>query len=196
MDWLEAMVAVATMFDAEFCPDPIPVGYQAALVYAGGSSAAHPWEPSELALVAHLPRLPTWVPTPGQDDPVAAAEAFLTWLADHGVPAVRPGTDVHQLVMWDMETGQDTNARWLKQAADRMAKEGYFNLVYGSISTLFQLPPRSGYMVANPTNEAHMYLRPDVAGTQWTFNKPTTGGKIDIWALLREIVHQFWQPAR
>jgi len=196
MQWLEAMVEVASMFDAEFCPDPVPVGYDAALVYAGGSSAAHAWDTAELARVAHLPRLPTWVPTPGVDDPVAAAEAFIGWLAEHEVAAVNPVNGVHQLVMWDMETGQDSNHRWLKAAADRMAKSGYFNLVYGSISTLFALPARSGYMVANPTGVEHMYLRPEVGGTQYTFNKPTSGGKIDMWALMRELVHQFWQPAR
>lgn len=196
MEWLEAMIDTASMFDAEFCPDPIPAGYDAALVYAGGSSAAHPWEPAELALVAHLPRLPTWVPTAGTDDPQAAAEAFLAWLSDHGVPAVNPVTGAHQLVMWDAETGQDMNHRWFKQACDHMSSAGYFNLVYGSISTLFALPARSGYMVANPTGAPHMYLRPEVAGTQYTFNKPTQGGKIDQWALVREIVHQFWQPAR
>src|SRR5215472_7517315 len=155
IEWVPGLVPVVKGFDAAHCPDPVPAGYEWCMVYAGGTSATHAWEQAELALVRHLPRLPVWVPTPGSDDPVNAAQLFVAWLKAHNVPPVRGGE--HTRVMWDMETGREPDPEWLKKAASVLALAGYFNLVYGSIDTLFGQPARSGYVVANPTNVLHMY---------------------------------------
>lgn len=192
--WTQGYVEVLPVFDAEHCPDPLPADFRACLVYAGGSSAAHAWDQAELDRVAHLPRLPVWVPTPGHDAPLAAADQFLAWLAAHNVPSTgqNGGQPVH--VMWDMETGQEPDAHWLNRAADRLAEHGYWNLVYGSTSTLFGQPARDGYIVANPTGAPHMFAHPQVKGTQYAFNVKTAGGAIDESLFTVELVHQLWMP--
>lgn len=193
--WLSGYVEVLQGFDAAHCPNPIPGGYRWAMVYAGGSSATHAWTQAELDRVKHLPRLPVWVPTPGDEDPVSVADEFLAWLAGHKVPPISaaPHRPVH--VMWDMETGQEPDAAWLNRAADRMAAHGYWNLVYGSISTLFAQPVRAGYIVANPTGQPHMYAHPGARGTQWADNVKIPGGLIDQDVLDRDTVGQLWMPA-
>lgn len=192
--WTQGYVEVLEAFDAEHCPDPLPAGYRACLVYAGGSSAAHAWDDAELARVAHLPRLPCWVPTPGHEGPLEAADQFLAWLRAHGVPtqAEAGGRPVH--VMWDMETGKEPDAQWLNRAADQLASAGYWNVVYGSTSTLFGQPARDGYIVANPTGQPHMFPHPQVKGTQYEFDVRTPGGLIDrnLWAV--EFINQLWMP--
>lgn len=192
--WTPAFVEVVSAFDAAYCPDPVPPGYGACLVYAGGSSATHAWDDAELARVAHLPRLPTWVPTPGHEGPLAAAEALLAWLAAHKVPPVDPRTGQHTHVLWDMETGKEPDAPWLNAAADRVAKDGYWNLVYGSLSTLFGQPSRDGYCVANPTGQPHMFMRPHVKMTQYAFDVAVPGGTIDQSLITAELARQLWLP--
>lgn len=192
--WLSGYVEVDPGFDAAHCPDPVPSGYKWAMVYAGGSSATHAWDEAELHRVNQLPRLPVWVPTPGRDDPLKAADAFLAWLTAHHVPPISaaPHRPVH--VMWDMETGKEPDAAWLNKAADRVAAHGYWNLVYGSISTLFGQPARSGYIVANPTNQPHMYPHAGARGTQWAEDVKVPGGLIDQDVLDRFLVGQLWMP--
>jgi len=171
------------------------------MVYAGGSSAAHEWTSSELALVKHLPRLPVWVPTPGSEDPAKAASGFAEWLRGHHVPPVNRYGE-HMRVMWDLETGKEPDPQWLKRAADHLQKQtGMWNVVYGSISTLFGQPARSGYIVANfpsppAVGQAHLYQRPNVVGTQYSAEVPVPGGVIDENVFTAELVHQIWQPAR
>lgn len=194
--WTPAYVQVASMFDAETCPDPVPDHYDACMVYAGGSSAAHAWSEAELARVAHLPRLPVWVPTPGHEGALAAADAFLAWLTEHGVPGRAHAQDRPVHVMWDMETGKEPDAAWLDKAADHLAKHGYWNLVYGSTSTLFGQPARDGYVVANPTGQPHMFQRAHVRATQYAFDVHVPGGIIDQTLITRELVNQLWTPAQ
>lgn len=191
--WLEGFVEVQTGFDAEHCPVPVPAGFAWCMVYAGGSSAAHAWSPAELAAVAHLPRLPVWVPTPGSETPLAAAAGFREWLAAHGVP-----TPVH--VMWDMEAGRQAgdDPHWLNQAADDLAQHGALNLVYGATGTLFDvtrpMPRRDGYVVADPTGVPHLYPRAGVRATQFAFDVRERGGLIDETAMERDLVRGLWQP--
>jgi len=185
--WTPGYVEVEHGFDAEFCPDPVPSGYQWCMVYAGGSSAAHPWDSAELARVAHLPRLPVWVPTPGTDNPVTAAAELMAWLRGHKVPA---GTHV----MWDMETGQEPDPQWLGKAADAVRKAGWLNLIYGSVSSIFGQPRRDGYVVANPTGQPHMYAAANVRATQYSFNVTEPGGQIDQDLMAVDLVRQLWKP--
>lgn len=192
--WVPGEVEVQLVFDAETCPDPIPPGYVGCMVYAGGSSAAHAWEQAELDRVAHMPRLPVWVPTPGRDDPAAAAAELLAWLKGHGVEPVNPRNGQRVHVMWDMETGKEPDAAWLDQAASHVAAGGYWNWVYGSISTLFGQPARDGYVVANPTGQIHMYLHPQAVATQFQFEVAVSGGTIDRSAFTRAALGSFWLP--
>lgn len=196
MTWLVGYVDTVEMFDAERCPDPVPAGYPACLVYAGGTAAAHAWDEAERARVAHLHNLPTWVPNPAVDDPTAAAEAFVVWLIDNAYTPVVDGTDEHQAVLWDMETAGHADARWLDKACDHLAAAGYWNLVYGSTSTLFGLPERDGYVVADPTGAPHMYLHPAARATQHTWNVHVAGGTIDESAAAKDLLRQLRQPAR
>lgn len=193
--WLPGYVDCTEGADAEFCPDPLPADAAWWMVYAGGSSAGHAWDAQELARVAHLPRLPVWVPTPGSEDPVRVADEFLTWLHDHSVPLLDPATGERLRVMWDMERGKTPDPVWLNKAADHLHAAGVRSLVYGSVDTLFRQPPRAGYCVANPTGSVHMYPRPEVVLTQWIFDVVTPGGTIDRSAATTQLVRQMWQPA-
>lgn len=193
--WLEGYVEAQLGFDAAHCPNPVPPGYRWCMVYAGGSSATHAWDDQELQLVAHLPRLPVWVPTPGSDNPHTAAEQLIDWLAAHGVPAATQPTDPRVHVMWDMETGKEPDPTWANLAADDLDQAGYSNLVYGSKATLFGQPRRDGYVVADPTGVAHLYPRPGVRATQYAFDVQTPGGTIDQDAMERDLVSGLWLPA-
>lgn len=193
--WLPGMIDVVAAFDARTCPDPVPPGYAACMAYAGGSSASHAWDDAELGRVAHLPVLPTWVPTPGHEDPLEVANQFLTWLGDHQVPPVNESTGEHVHVLWDMETGQEPDAAWLTKAADRLSAHGYFNLVYGSTSTLFSQPARDGYIVAQPSGVPHLTLRPRVRGTQYEWNVDVPGGVIDRNVWDRQLLRGLWLRA-
>src|SRR5215470_12120305 len=94
--WVPGFVECLAMFDAAHCPDPVPTGYDVAAVYAGGSSATHAWSQAELDRVAHLLRLPVWVPTPGHENPEHVAGEFVVWLREHGVPnSQEAGHPVH-----------------------------------------------------------------------------------------------------
>src|SRR6516225_4897392 len=149
MEWLTAVIEADPGFDAAYAPDPIPRGFGWCMVYAGGSSATHAWDQAEIdrAVAAGLRLLPVWVPNPGHDDPVLAAEGFAAWLIEHHAPQGTP-------LLWDMETAGAASAGWLNRACDITAAgsgRAALNLVYGSTGTLFGLPARSGYFPADPT---------------------------------------------
>jgi len=196
--WVPGYVECEPGFDAEFCPDPVPSGYSWCMVYAGGSSAAHVWTAAELARVAHLPRLPVLVPTPGVDVPETAAAEFLDWLQ---AEQVSPGNQfgVRQLVLWDLETGKagGDDPGWYKTAANLLAARGYDNASYGSVDTLFgaqPLPIRSGFVVADWTGTPHLYQAAGVLGTQYATDVETSGGAIDISVLSSAAMGQLWRP--
>jgi hypothetical protein len=93
-----------------------------------------------------------------------------------------------------METGKEPDPDWLTVAADDVRAAGYRNMVYGSVSTLFGQPQRSGYVVANPTGVVHMYPVANVQGTQWKFDQPVPGGTIDEDVLAKFAVQELWLP--
>lgn len=183
----------AYMFDAAFCPQPIPPGFAACQIYAGGSSAERPsgWSSHELRLVRHLPKLIVWVPTPGLDNPRQAAGDFLRWLESHQVKPITPSGD-HIRLMCDAETGKEPDPGFVNTFADYLAAAGYWNLVYGSASWLFGQPKRSGYCVADPTGEPHMYDHAGVVLTQYAWNIQTPGGKIDADLFDKGILEKLW----
>lgn len=192
--WLEAIEDCRPMFDAAYLPRPVPEGFEAVLVYSGGTAATHAWPDADVEAVAHLHQLPAWVPDPTHDDPEAAAEQFLAWLEAHGFTPIVEGTGEHQHVMWDMETAGAADARWLNRACDHMARAGFWNLPYGSKSTLFQLPPRDGYYVADWTDRPHMTLSPDVKITQYQARVAVQGGEIDLDMVVASLLRSLRRP--
>jgi hypothetical protein len=192
--WLSGYVECQPGFDAARCPDPVPSGYKWCMVYAGGSSATHAWDAAELARVEHLPRLPVWVPTPGTDDPVASARGFLAWLQAHGVPSIldAPHRPVH--VLTDLETGTLPDPKWVNAYCDVLAAAGYWNLLYGSLSTILAQPRRSGYVTADWTGQPHLTQHAGVRGTQFRNDVRVPGGTIDLSVLDALVADQLWMP--
>jgi hypothetical protein len=196
--WVPGLVHCAQSFDAAHCPDPAPTGYEGALVYAGGSSAAHAWTRQEIARAAAVVKwlLPTWVPTPGTDNPKAAGTEFVNWLNNHKVPdSTKAGHQVH--LLWDLETGVEPDPPWVNAACKVTADAGWYNLIYGSVSWLFQQPERSGYWVAGfpaPGNPQppYMYRHINVKATQYAANVKVKGGVIDKSLVSVELANQMW----
>lgn len=193
-EWVPADVDTVRAFDAMFCPQTVPAGYAAALGYAGGSSAARAWTDEEWARVSHLARMPIWVPTPGLDNPLQAAIEFAAVLERLGVPPAWRNGGRHVRVLWDLETGREPDPRWLDRAADRLRSAGYFSVSYGSPSWAFGQPRRAGYLPANPTGEPHLYLHPDVVGTQYEWDKAVPGGVVNSSLLTVDLVRSLWLP--
>ena len=192
--WVPGLVHCVQSFDAAHCPDPAPTGYEGALVYAGGSSATHAWTAEEIARAAGVVKwlLPVWVPTPGTDDPVTAGRDFVAWLKAHNVPTSTEAE--HQVhLLWDLETGKEPDAAWADQACRVTTKAGWNNLIYGSLSVIFQQPVRNGYFVADPTGQPHMYHHQDVKATQYAFNVKVRGGVIDQSLVSVELANQMWR---
>jgi hypothetical protein len=176
------MMATALGFDAAECPDPVPQeinGMRVAWceVYIGGSSAFRTWTDAEIARVAHLPKLPVWVPTPGSDNPRQAAGACLTALRAHGVPAF---ASPYRAVMVDLETGIEPDPGWLGLFRDRILAGGYDTMPYGSTAWIFGYPKYTGYIVADYTGKPVLYPHPGVAGTQYAAEVPVPGGTVDL----------------
>ncbi len=194
MGWVEAEVDTAPVWDASHCPNPLPDGYAACMGYLGGSSAAHEWTNEEWDAVRHMPRLPVWVPTPGVDNPRQSALACVRRLAELGVPRADQQGGRHVTVLWDLETGTEPDPGWANHAADVLLAHGYFNLIYGSTAWIFGNPSRAGYVVADPTGSAHMYLHPDVSGTQYAWGIQTAGGAIDASLFTLDAIAKFWRP--
>lgn len=183
------------VWDAEYCPDPLPDGFDACMIYIGGSSAAHIWDDDELARVAHLPRLPVWVPTPGQENPRQVALQVDRRLTDLGIPR-GPQPDGEKVgVMWDMETGREPDPRWLNIAAATLTRRGRANLPYGSRDTLFAEPPRAGYVVATDDHNPELYPHVHSIANQYWFDLDTPGGLIDVSVFTRASLRYFWHPA-
>jgi len=191
--WVPGQVHCVQSFDAEHCPDPAPTGYEGALVYAGGSSAAHAWTDKEIARAAAVVKwlLPVWVPTPGTDDPVKVGKEFVAWLTAHKVPTSTVAEHPVHLV-WDLETGKEPDAAWADQACRVTTNAGWYNLIYGSLNVIFHQPVRDGYFVANPTGQPHMYDHRDVKATQYAFDVKVPGGVIDQSLVSVELANQMW----
>lgn len=184
----------AQVWDAEDCPDPIPDGYDACMIYVGGSSAAHVWTDEELARVAHLPRLPVWVPTPGQDNARAVALEVKERLRVLGVPRYRQDTGERVAVMWDLERGTLPDPGWVRTVCNHLAADGWSNLIYGSTSWVFQEPPRDGYVVATNDGINEVYPHAHAVANQYRFDLEVPGGTIDVSCFNRDTLARFWHP--
>lgn len=182
------------VWDRSHCPDPLPDGYGACGVYIGGSSASHAWTDAELARVAHLPRLPIWVPTPGLENPRQVAMQALRRLRDLNVPPVTGVCGQRQVLVWDMETGRDTDAGWLDIAANYLHAHGYLNWVYASLSVITLLPSRAGRWLALPDGLNRLTGLGDEVGKQYRWAVATPGGTIDASVFRETSLAHFWQP--
>lgn len=179
-----AAVTFLTGFDSAFCPVPVPGEQEFEVVsfYIGGSSAFHVWDAQERALIKGRVTLPIWVPTPGLDNPTQVAQGIAHTMRSLGIPS---GATPYRAVMWDMETS--TDAEWLTLACNRLASLGYDSYIYGSASSVLQLPQRSGYIVADPTGHVHLYDHAGVVGTQYAWDVQVTGGQVDADVYLTSI---------
>jgi hypothetical protein len=170
------IASVLTGFDAAYCPNPVPPAteFDVAEFYIGGSSAYHVWTESERSLIKGRLTLPIWVPTPSLDNPTQVAAGIAHTLKTLGIPSqARP----YRAVMLDMETSEDSE--WVTLCCNKLASLGYDSFIYGSAGYVFSLPPRSGYIVANPTGVAHIYDHAHVVGTQYAWGVELTGGQVD-----------------
>jgi hypothetical protein len=178
------LASVLTGFDSAFCPNPVPSEseFDVAEFYAGGTNAFHIWTPGERELIKGRLTLPIWVPTPSLNSPTQVAEGIAATLKSLGIPShAKP----YRAVMLDMETS--TDAAWITLCCNKLAVYGYDSYIYGSASSVFSLPPRSGYIVADPTGIAHIYDHADVVGTQYAWGVNVTGGQVDADLYLEEI---------
>jgi hypothetical protein len=171
-----ALAEVLSGFDAAFCPNPVPTESEFDVVefYAGGTSAFHIWTPAERSLIKGRLTLPIWVPTPGLDNPTQVAEGIAATLKSLGIPS---HATPYRAVMLDMETS--TDAEFITLCCNKLASFGYDSYIYGSAGSVFNLPSRSGYIVADPTGIAHIYDHPDVIGTQYAWGVNLVGGQVD-----------------
>lgn len=125
----------------------------------GGLLATHVWTEQEWQAQTARWRLPIFVPNTAVP-PRQQAKACVQALNDLGVPAGK----VYSL---DLETAIAPD--WVRQFADITHHAGWNCMVYGSPSTLFANPPRTGYWVADPTGSPHTYEYPLVRGTQYAW---------------------------
>lgn len=186
--------AVVPVFDGMHCPDPVPPGFAGCLVYIGGSSAAHVWDDQELARVAHLPRLPVWVPTPGQDNPRQAARMAADRLRTLGVPDREDACGRRPALLWDMETGREPDPGWYSIAADYLWHCGYANLGYASLNVARALPTRSGIVLALPDGKPELTGLTGEVGHQYAFDLRMPGGTIDSSVFRASTLAHFWLP--
>lgn len=186
---------VLQVWDAAHCPDPIPDGFAACLVYVGGTSAAHVWDDAELARVAHLPRLPVWVPTPGHDNPRQVAIEAAHRLAHLGVPDHPDACGNRPALLWDMETGKEPDPSWYDHAANALWHRGYANLGYASPNVARALPIRSGIVVARPDTQPVIGPLRGELGTQYSWGFRTPGGTIDRSVFRESALGRFWMPS-
>jgi hypothetical protein len=148
--------------------------------YIGGR-AEHVWSAAQWRAQSARYRLPIWVFDFGQHGDVQAREA-LKQLAAIGCPD-------HVTVALDMETGQDPIQ--VDQWGKVMHGAHFLTMVYGSTSTLFANPPRSGYWVADPRDHAHLYEHPLVLATQWALDTKDDNGQSCDRSVIRADV-QLW----
>jgi hypothetical protein len=138
-----------------------PVGAlpgQVVMGYAGGWTP-HAWTSGQWAAQDAEFLLPIWVGN-AVNSPRGVASLLLEWLHDYQVP---PGS----AYVLDAEQSTGVDSAWVNAFADVTAEEHYGCHVYASVDTIFTLPPRSGYIVADWTGKRHMYEHPFVSGTQW-----------------------------
>jgi hypothetical protein len=171
-------------WDAAFCPDPLPPGHWAE-VYIGGSSAfrRNGWDDTEVSLVAHLPKLPVWVPTPGHENPRQSALACVSALQRYKVPH---HATPWRTVLWDLETGVEPDPAWFAVARTTMEAHGYGTMSYGSTAWVFGEPNYTGMIVADwdgdPRLDSLRTAHPQalIVGKQYRAGVREPGGTVDL----------------
>ena len=157
-----------TAFDVSD-PDHAIGGFDICCFYLGGMTP-HPWTDAQIAAQQQRYRLPIWVYDPTRD-PLDQAKAAVDRLVQ--IKAPRGIT-----IALDLETRIAVAA--VNAIADFIHGSGGFTMPYGSTSTLFYNPVRSGYWVADPTGVSHQYEHPHTRGTQWNWHGVAdTGQRID-----------------
>jgi len=190
------MTDLILVWDAATSPDPLPddaIG-TACMVYVGGTSAARVWTEPEIDRVAHMPKLPVWVPTPGVDNPRQAGHACIAALQARGITPVN-SQGQRQWVLVDLETGREPAADWLKVFVRPIFQAGYSIPRYGSpdSSHLFDYTPGTvGYWVANFNGQARLYNHANVVGTQFQDLVRTPGGIVDQSVMLPTGLPHLW----
>lgn len=181
-------------WDAAFCPDPLPEDSVGTIcqVYVGGTSAYRTWTPGERSRVAHMPKLPVWVPTPGTDNPRQEALAFLRELELLGWgPSTASGDRLY--VMVDLETGKEPDAGWLDVFASYIWSAGLSTLEYGSREWIYGYHPKEGRIIADPDGVASLSGLPaHTIGKQYQQNVPVPGGKVDLDVYDARILSHLW----
>jgi hypothetical protein len=139
--------------------DPVgPLPGQVVMGYAGGWTP-HEWTHDQWEFQTAEFLLPIWVGN-AIYNPIASAWSLLAWL---GAYKVLPGS----AYVLDAEGSTNVDSGWVNAFADVTAEHHYGCHVYASVNTIFSLPPRAGYIVADWTGKRHMYEHPFVSGTQW-----------------------------
>lgn len=157
-----------TAFDVSDPAGPI-AGFDICCFYIGGDTP-HVWTRQQLVEQPARWRLPIWV-TDHAADGEKQGQLCTAALDAIGCPR-------GVAVALDVETLRDP--AMVNAFADIIHAHKRLTVPYGSPATLFYNPPRSGYWVANPTNQPHMYEHPHTVGTQWTWKgRSQSGQRID-----------------
>jgi len=190
------MTDLVAAWDAALCPDPLPddsIGV-ACMPYIGGSSAFRVWTGTELARVAHMPKLPIWVPTPGVDNARQAGKACLARLRALGIPATTAAGG-KQWVLADLETGTEPDPSWLTVFVKPIFAAGYEIPRYGSPlgSQIFKYSAgTAGFLVADYDGVAKLYPHPRVIGKQFATEVKVPGGTVDLDVLAPSVLSHLW----
>jgi hypothetical protein len=164
------------------------------MVYIGGTSATRAWDGAEIARVAHMPKLPVWVPTPGIDNPRQAGQACVAALKARGITPVN-GQGQRQWVLVDLETGREPAAAWLKVFVRPVFQAGYSIPRYGSVdgSHIFDYEPGTvGYWVAFYNFKPELYNHANVIATQFADQVQTPGGVVDQSVMVPAGLKNLW----
>lgn len=163
-----------TGFDISNPLDQVVGGYDVAGGYIGGATP-HVWTPQQWNSQTARWRAPFWLCDPARD-PAVQGDDIVAKLKSLGAPR-------GCIVLLDMETR--TDAHLVNGIANVVHAGGYNSGVYGSESTVFGNPPRSGYMVALYDGVEALYEHPHSIGKQYADMVKGPGGLIidlDVWA--------------
>lgn len=153
-----------TMYDAAV---PQPRNAVSAFDVAGGyigspGATPHVWSNSDWESQPARYRLPIYVPSVFRDG---------VWNVSGDVDECHAalnsiGVPLGCTIGLDFET--KINPSYVSAFSAMLRDAGYFTIIYGSTSTLFQNPPMSmGYWPADITDKPHFMSHPDVLATQY-----------------------------
>ena len=168
------------MGDAAFADNLVGTAFQAVGGYLDAPNAFHPWSEADWDTVPG-PKLPIYV---GGTNAVGDADSCVQQLRALQIPAGK-------YVALDMETRSGSrDGQYAAGFGAVVQHNGYGVLVYGSASTVFNLPQLNGYWVADYLFVPFMYSHSGVRATQWT-----DGAKYDQSTVKPWILADFWtQP--